>query len=534
MAIRRAAWREGAATGWHDDVVWYAAAVHQMKLLTPDLGDYQALLVELLQGGAPGPLRRRMVAIARGWSDPRSLGYQSQVHGSFVAADDWPSHDGRRAVWHQCAHNHWFFLPWHRAYLLEFELVARELIRELGGPADEWGLPYWNYSDYLSRPEAPALPLALRGEVLPDGVEVPGVEPDGEGRLPNPLFDPTRVMTAGPETGTQGGAELWADASDALTRPHFANRQDRSLVSFGGGYLETLAQFHRADEMGMLDGQPHGSVHGQVGGSMWMFESAGLDPAFWMHHNNIDRLWETYARDLDHGYPFSTPGAPRDAEQSWQEVGFPFLRPDGSSATWTASQMTDVESLGYDFDTIAAPQLVAVTPVPPQAEIDPLGFEDDVPPEPVAAALGVPLADAADLVLGSGSGPDDDGFGVADDADIEGTRWVLRFDGIRATRPAPTSYQVYLGLQPGAAADPADRTHYVGLLSLFGVYEATRDDGTASGSGNVRFFDATFQVSSQGAGFDPLRPNVRLVPLNPDRDLDGAGMSIERITLEVA
>lgn len=151
MAIRRAAWREGAATGWHDDLVWYAAAVHQMKLLTPGLGEYQALLLELLQDGAPGPLRSQMAEIARGWSDPRSLGYQSQVHGTFVAADHWPSHDGHRAVWHQCAHNHWFFLPWHRAYLLEFELVARELIRELGGP-DSWGLPYWNYSDYLNRP----------------------------------------------------------------------------------------------------------------------------------------------------------------------------------------------------------------------------------------------------------------------------------------------------------------------------------------------------------------------------------------------
>ena len=37
---------------------------------------------------------------------------------------------------------------------------------------------------------------------------------------------------------------------------------------------------------------------------MASFFTAGLDPVFWMHHANIDRLWETYAHDLDHGYPF--------------------------------------------------------------------------------------------------------------------------------------------------------------------------------------------------------------------------------------
>lgn len=533
MAVRRAAWREGSASGWHDDLVWYAAAIHQMKLATPRLDEYQELLIALLQGGPERPLSRQMAAIARRWSDPRSLGYQSQVHATFVRSDDWPSHNGARAVWHQCAHNHWFFLPWHRAYLVEFERVAREHIRHLGGPADTWGLPYWNYSDYLAQRRALELPLPLRGAVLPDGIEIAGVEPDGQGRLLNPLFDPTRIMTAGPDTGSQPAAELWADASDALHRPHFATRQDLAAVSFGGGYLERLAQFHRAEEIGMLDAQPHGSVHNQVGGSMWLFESAGLDPAFWMHHNNIDRLWETYARELDHSYPFSSPGPPGEERSGWETHPFTFLRPDGSSSTWTAQKVTSVEDLDYDYDTIAAPQFVPVSPIPPEASIDPFGFApDDVAPEPVAAALGVPLAGKLDVTLGAGS--DDDAFGIADDAAVEGTRWVLRFDGIRAARPAPTSYQVYLGLEDGEPADASDRTHYVGLLSLFGVYEATREDGTGSGSGRSRFFDATFQVTSLGADFDPLRPALRLVPLNPGRDLAGADMSIERITLEVA
>ncbi len=536
MSIRRAAWREGSGTGWHEDLIWYAAAIHQMKLLTPRLREFEVLVAGLIEARTSEERARhegKMAEIARKWSDPRSLGYQSQVHGTFVRSQDWPSHNGGRALWQECAHNHWFFLPWHRAYLLEFENVARAHIAELGGPADTWALPYWNYSDYRTRRIAAELPRPLRGTTLPDGVQVPGVEPDDDGRLLNPLFDPTRVMTAGPDTGATPENELWADATDALTRPHFANRQDVSSVSLGGGYLEDASQFHRADEIGMLDVQPHGSVHGQVGGNMWLFETAGLDPAFWMHHNNVDRLWETYARDLGHDYPFSTSGPPSDERRSWETQAFRFLRPDGAPVTWTAKQVIDVEVLGYSYDTTQAPQFGPITPAPPAAEIDPFGFAPgNLAPEPVAAALGVPLADAVDVPLSSGT--HEDGFGFADDQVVEGTRWVLRFDGIRAMQPAPTSYLVYLGLEAGQAADSRDRTHYVGLLSLFGVHEATRDDGTSSGSGRVRFFDATFQVTSLGAGFDPLRPNVRLVPLNPGRSLAAADMSIERITLEVA
>ena len=99
-----------------------------------------------------------LVAIAAQWGDPRSLGYQSQVHGTFVDKPNWPA----GALWQECAHNHWFFLPWHRAYLLEFEAVVSEHIVALGGRAD-WALPYWNYTDFACRSAAPHPPVAAAG-----------------------------------------------------------------------------------------------------------------------------------------------------------------------------------------------------------------------------------------------------------------------------------------------------------------------------------------------------------------------------------
>lgn len=115
QVIRRAVWRDGADDGWHDDLLWYAAGLSRMRELTPGLDEFLSTFGDALAQNFPDDLVRRMGSIARNWSDPMSLGYQSQVHGTFVARRFWPRHRRRPALWQECAHNHWFFLPWHRA-----------------------------------------------------------------------------------------------------------------------------------------------------------------------------------------------------------------------------------------------------------------------------------------------------------------------------------------------------------------------------------------------------------------------------------
>ncbi len=534
---RKAAWRAGAANGWNDDLVWYAAAMHRMKALTPQLDVFQTTFISALRQNLPQSLVDQMASIARQWSDPLSLGYQSQVHASFVPATSWPRFRRKKAIWHQCAHDQWFFIPWHRAYLVEFEAVVRKHIGDLGGPAATWGLLYWNYSDHRTDPTRLGLPKPLRNATLPAGVSVPGVTAQPDGTFANPLFDPTRHMTgdADPQSGT-----LWATATQALLRPHFANQQDTGFVSFGGGVLETpnnAALFHQDDEPGELDRQPHGSVHVQVNGSMALFETAGLDPVFWMHHCNIDRLWETYARTLGHSYPFNAATGPAGAAQkSWTKQRFNFLRPDATVKTWTAPEVIDVTALGYAYDSTAAPPLPPSPPAPPGSQAGPFGIVAPLDalrslPQPITSTRNVPLAAEIQTRMSPPAGTPSAGLvapRIADD-----TRWILRFTGIRALRPAPTSYEVYLGLGENEPAEPADSAHYVGLLSLFGVYEATREDASAT-TGKMRIFDVTPQVTALGPAFDLATSTIRLVPLNPERDLAGAGMSIEQITIESA
>jgi len=258
-----------------------------------------------------------------------------------------------------------------------------------------------------------------------------------------------------------------------------------------------------------------------------MFETAGLDPVFWMHHANVDRLWETYARDIKHGYPFAdgTPAGP--AKDSWSNQPFQFLRPDGKVFTWKAPMVTDIAKLNYSYESIKAPKLFAPLTNPPGQDRDPFGL-DVVAPEPVAAAINVAVADTTDVELIGG----DQGGGGAGLAG-SGQRWTLRFDGLRAARPAITSYEVYLGLPSGASADPGDASHFVGVLSLFGVFESSADNGKGPGTGQTRVFEVTGVVAGLGAGFNPLQAALRLVPLNPDRGLDEVELTVGRISLDV-
>jgi tyrosinase len=529
---RRAIWRDGPENGWHDELIWYAAGIHQMRQHTPGYDDFLQILTDAMTG-APGastnPIRD-LVAIARRWGDPRGLGYQSQVHGTWVPSSAWPQVSGRPALWQECAHSHWFFLPWHRAYLVEFEDVVRQHIRDLDGPADSWALPFWNYSDDPDAALQRGLPLPLRGETLPDGIEVPGVPARPDGRFPNPLFIPARF---GPDPANPNDPQ-WADATVALLRPHYANQQDTANVSFAGGVIERpndQEQWHgQAQEMGMVDAQPHGSVHIEVNGAMAQFQTAGLDPVFWLHHCNVDRLWETYAQDLGHGYPFDNGvGVGTEAHTSWRNRPFAFLRTDGALRTWKAPEVLDVATLGYTYETTAPPALPAnPPPAPPGAEDDPLGFARPVA-QPIAEAGPVPLAGEQDVLVAGGTAADQ-GSGVEA---FDATTWLLRFEGIRSAGPAVTSYLVFLGLEPGKPAAGDDADHYAGLLSLFGVHEASQD-GTSPGSGQRRLLDVTAQVAAQATSFRPLATSVRLVPLNPERNLTGMQLSIERITLEVA
>ena len=104
----------------------------------------------------------------------------------------------------------------------------------------------------------------------------------------------------------------------------------------------------RADRQGPLELSPHGAVHVDVGGLMVAFNTAALDPIFWLHHANIDRLWEVW-RGL--------PGRSNTNEAAWLTgVTFQFHNENAAQVDETVQDVLQTkEQLHYSYEDISAP-----------------------------------------------------------------------------------------------------------------------------------------------------------------------------------
>jgi len=220
-------------------------------------------------GKAVAKLKSRLV------NDPTSWRYQAAVHGYNPAKDPdsstgpFPRSQDQERFWSQCQHQTWYFLPWHRGYLAYFEQIVADAVVEVGGPPG-WALPYWNYS--AQDPNSRLMPDAFVS-ALSDG-------------SPNPLFVDGRNSATNDFQLSDQTVSL-----QCLTHSPFEG------VTVGGdpGFGGPRTQFnHSGGANGRLENVPHNVIHDAIGGLMGDPETAALDPIFWLHHANIDRLWEVW------------------------------------------------------------------------------------------------------------------------------------------------------------------------------------------------------------------------------------------------
>jgi tyrosinase len=173
-----------------------------------------------------------------------------------------------------CPHGNWFFLPWHRAYLLYFERICRKF----SGNAN-FALPYWNWT---VRPTVPS--------VFWDGSSGSCAAPCPPTSLPsptNPLFDCSRAI--GPSDAVADAFVGSTVMESILNEPNFflfASNQAVGQRDFAG--------------YGLLEETPHNHVHGRIGGYMGAYCSP-IDPVFWTHHCMIDFCWVEW--NINRGNP---------------------------------------------------------------------------------------------------------------------------------------------------------------------------------------------------------------------------------------
>lgn len=147
------------------------------------------------------------------------------------------------------------FLPWHRAYLLDFE-------RELQRIDASVTLPYWRFD----RPAPNLFNLDFLGVSDPSGV----VRFSGANPLQFWNTDGQSGITRRPQFNTATG---------------IANVIDENRTLNLGGPASLYSGF---DDM---EATPHGRAHTSFGGFIGGLDTAARDPLFFLLHANVDRLW---------------------------------------------------------------------------------------------------------------------------------------------------------------------------------------------------------------------------------------------------
>jgi tyrosinase len=489
---------------WADPILWYARGVAAMK--------------------------------ARALAEPTAWRFYGGIHGFdrgmwqqlgyFSSSDKLPSSADQKRYWKQCQHGSWYFLPWHRGYLLAFEANIRAAVVKLGGPPD-WALPYWNYF----KADEQNLPPAFAS---PDW-------PDGKGN--NPLFVPQRY---GPNNDGNVFIPLDQVNLDAMADPDFTGVASGGDPGFGG--VDTGFS-HGGPTHGALESQPHDMVHVLVGGGdpnnpqlpglMSDPDTAGLDPIFYLHHGNIDRLWQVWRQN--------PPTDVDPPEANWRKgpanTGgriFSMPMPDGKAWDYIPDDMVDLAKLGYTYDDLSP----AVAAAEPASRALALGAS------PAAALKGVGVARGKNVELlganeeplqitGSGTRTSvqlDSGVRrkVAASLSVTGEtaepdRVYLNLENVRGLADA-TAIQVYIGLPENAK--PADHPENLcGTVALFGVRKASIADEEHAGQGLNFVLDITDIVDKlhMKNALDTDSLDVRIVPVKPVPD--EAQITIGRVSI---
>ncbi|MBR0715819.1 tyrosinase family protein [Bradyrhizobium liaoningense] len=360
------------------------------------------------------------------------------------------------ATWCKCQHGTQPFLTWHRMYLWYFERVLQQAA---GDPSLR--LPYWDYATN------PGLPAAYRDATY--------VNENGA-TVPNPLRVDARQASLNAGTSSLGAGTT--SSASAMT--------STSYVPFNNSIQAT----------------PHGAVHCAVGvspgcpnGLMGSVPVSALDPIFYAHHTNIDRLYECWLKVNE---PARLP-----TDSGHLNTQFSFIDADGSTATRKVSDMLRLSQLGYAYATgggCPAGTLVAEAEGVTMGTTmsDAAGVSASTASEKAIATVGATRLERGVTTVPMNVAPAGMQSLSATAEPLAGRRVRLVIDGLKFDSAPGTLYNVYM-VKGG-------QREQVGIINFFN-FTAPQGGAHAHHTGNAAQFefDATDAVHRLGitAGEQP-------------------------------
>jgi Common central domain of tyrosinase/Polyphenol oxidase middle domain len=411
-------------------------------------------------------LRAGVAAMAaRPTSDPTSWRFQANIHGT----------TGPRTnpLWKRCEHGTLLFFAWHRGYLYYFERILRKASGD-----DTFTLPYWDWTT------SPTVPIAYR--------------------------DP-------------------ADSTNSLF--HERDINDGSIIppQFVVDDLNTaLVQTDFGNFSPSLEDSPHGQVHVTVGGDMGSVPTSARDPIFWLHHCNIDRLWNRWLNRND--------GRMNPTDSSWLNVQYSYADENGQTVTVRVSDIVNSATLGYRYDDTPNPVVPTDSPAPHAIIAGAAakhgaaanGHGDSAAPGTVVASsvpsggpTALPSLPAKSLGFAPATikldAPEQSAAPLQSAVRLAHPnrpgRILLDIHGLSVAAVPKFTYDVYLSLPDGEIAPDRLRLHRVGSINFFGK-GADADHDHASPT-----FDQTLDATAVVAhlrelgAWDPKQISITLRPV---------------------
>jgi hypothetical protein len=356
-------------------------------------------------------------------------------------------------VWGMCQHSdpslgpsqaNMQFFTWHRMYLKYFERVLR---KASGDP--NFTLPYWNYPDNAGpRGTGIALPTMMRGTAT------------------NTLVDTFR--TPGLNANTTAISSNTGSAVQAFKFNDFRN------FSF------------------QLEMQPHGSMHCGTGfgcqaPDIGIVPVAGNDPVFYMHHANIDRLFQCWLVRKAAGKPITLAWAKANLgmPDSFYAQTWNFVDENGDPVSMTVAQLFEPGGIDYTYDQVTNCVPARITPEAVAASARPAANEED------QVLRGAPLSvQLSPVTLEAPEGP------LPEGVTVDPGRTVLLIEDVRVAGSPGVTYDIYMSRK-----DAPDRRAYVATINYFNIlvpHHAAHIPADAPRGHKLLFYDVTEQLAEIG------------------------------------
>lgn len=398
-----------------------------------------------------------------------------------------------------CPHGNWWFYVWHRGYLGYFE----ETIRNLSGDSS-FAVPYW---DWTTLPEIPAsmfqgvltpadkafepvtrnlatftsfiqqplqtywnsLSSAQRNQLNIRGYtdfdllwnDVTGYSPSQQNGISGNMG---YAVTCGSRYLTSDNPQLDDKTKYNVSPPvicsglapkQFYNPEPS--LSFTSAKTPSHNTAPASGSFSVLEGMPHNKVHNYIGGvgpidpgpygNMTNFLSP-VDPIFFLHHSNMDRLWDVWTRKQQRlGLPYLPPQP--DLDTLSKEPFLFYVNGNGQFVgNSLAGEYLSMQRFNYDYEPgfgeKECPDVVSETRSRVRGTVRANTATHSVPADAIRKHLAAPVG--ASLIA-----------------------------EITVPHPAPNSptreFDVLVNAPAGVTAADPDSPYYAGTIAFFGLME---------------------------------------------------------------